>query len=282
VADGVLGLLLAYRGEQRPAIRLLNKSSDAARRMGIIPMDFFNQLGLAVVAETAGRFEDAETHLLRLLETWRSTDDRHDAIPGLSHAVAFFPERSRPNDAAAAAEALDRIAASTINPEATGAAMAARGELRWLEGKAGLAVRDFQKAFDEYERRDLSIERIRVRLRLGMALQQTGNDVDGREMLLDARTRARRLGARPLAAKLDLILQSHSDTGVTATESWDLLSARQREVARHVAQGLTNKEIAARLGLSVRTVDMHVAHILERLDCRSRSQVAARVTSALA
>lgn len=39
-----------------------------------------------------------------------------------------------------------------------------------------------------------------------------------------------------------------------------------------VAEGLTNKEIAHKLYLSARTVDMHVANILDRLDCRSRSE----------
>jgi DNA-binding NarL/FixJ family response regulator len=50
------------------------------------------------------------------------------------------------------------------------------------------------------------------------------------------------------------------------------LTRRQLEVARLIADGLTNKEIAHKLYLSTRTVDMHVANILDRLDCRSRSE----------
>lgn len=45
---------------------------------------------------------------------------------------------------------------------------------------------------------------------------------------------------------------------------------------------MTNKEIAARLGLSVRTVDMHVAHVLRRLDCRTRAEAAAKISAMLA
>ena len=52
------------------------------------------------------------------------------------------------------------------------------------------------------------------------------------------------------------------------------LSRREREVAQLVAQGLSNREIAARLYLSERTVDNHVHHILDKLGVDSRVQVA--------
>jgi len=52
------------------------------------------------------------------------------------------------------------------------------------------------------------------------------------------------------------------------------LTARELEVAALVARGSTNREIAARLGVSPRTVDVHVEHILAKLDAKSRSQIA--------
>jgi DNA-binding NarL/FixJ family response regulator len=52
------------------------------------------------------------------------------------------------------------------------------------------------------------------------------------------------------------------------------LTAREQEVARLVAEGLTNKEIAARLQLSVRTVESHVRHVLARLGFANRTQLA--------
>ena len=58
-------------------------------------------------------------------------------------------------------------------------------------------------------------------------------------------------------------------------ERWDLLTAREREVAALIAGGLTNKDIAARLVVSKRTVDAHVEHILGKLAFSSRLQVAA-------
>lgn len=56
------------------------------------------------------------------------------------------------------------------------------------------------------------------------------------------------------------------------------LSPRERDIAQCVADGLTNKEIADRLVLSVRTVEGHVAHVLRKLGLARRHQVAAALT----
>jgi non-specific serine/threonine protein kinase len=55
----------------------------------------------------------------------------------------------------------------------------------------------------------------------------------------------------------------------------DLLTAREREVAALVAQGLTNRQIAAKLVVTERTAETHVQNILNKLGFTSRAQVAA-------
>jgi DNA-binding NarL/FixJ family response regulator len=60
----------------------------------------------------------------------------------------------------------------------------------------------------------------------------------------------------------------------------DRLRPREREVATLVAEGLTNAEIAARLGISPGTVGRHLANIYERLDIHSRAALAALATAA--
>jgi DNA-binding NarL/FixJ family response regulator len=54
------------------------------------------------------------------------------------------------------------------------------------------------------------------------------------------------------------------------------LTERQTDVLRLLAEGLTNAEIAARLILSVRTVDTHVGAILTKLDAKTRREAATR------
>ncbi len=52
----------------------------------------------------------------------------------------------------------------------------------------------------------------------------------------------------------------------------DILTAREIEVLRHVALGLSNKEIAAALSVREETVKTHVTHVLAKLDVANRSQ----------
>jgi DNA-binding NarL/FixJ family response regulator len=60
----------------------------------------------------------------------------------------------------------------------------------------------------------------------------------------------------------------------------DALSVREREIARLVADGLTNREIAARLFLSAKTVEAHLARMFAKLGVRSRVGVAQRLSGA--
>src|ERR671919_248288 len=62
----------------------------------------------------------------------------------------------------------------------------------------------------------------------------------------------------------------------TATQFGKLLhlTHREQEIAALVAQGLTNREIAQRLGLSVFTVKSYVSNILRKLELKNRSQIA--------
>jgi DNA-binding CsgD family transcriptional regulator len=60
-----------------------------------------------------------------------------------------------------------------------------------------------------------------------------------------------------------------------AEQPWHPLTARQYTVATLVASGLTNREIAARLFLSPKTVSAHVEHILAKLGAARRTEIAA-------
>jgi non-specific serine/threonine protein kinase len=64
----------------------------------------------------------------------------------------------------------------------------------------------------------------------------------------------------------------------TRREAFSPLTRREHDIALLVAQGLSNKEIAASLVIAQRTAEGHVEHILSKLGFRSRAQVAAWVT----
>jgi DNA-binding NarL/FixJ family response regulator len=62
-------------------------------------------------------------------------------------------------------------------------------------------------------------------------------------------------------------------TPVEVDPELDQLTAREREVLRHIARGYLYKEIAARLGISTKTVEAHVSAVLRKLQLSSRHEL---------
>lgn len=89
----------------------------------------------------------------------------------------------------------------------------------------------------------------------------------------EAKAIADRLGMPFVAARAGAVLSTLDDISESP------LSRREQEVARLVAEGLTNVQIAERLFISQRTAQNHVQHILNKLGYDSRTQIAVWVTS---
>jgi len=101
---------------------------------------------------------------------------------------------------------------------------------------------------------------------------------------LAALTRLDELGARPAAARVRRDLRRSGVTVIprgpkpTTRENPAGLTDRQVEILRMLADGATNAEIAARLVLSVCTVDHHVSAVLQKLGVPGRREAIAAVT----
>ena len=130
-----------------------------------------------------------------------------------------------------------------------------------------------ERAIDLHAEIELPHDRAELLVSAAAAARAAGRDERAREWLGEARLYARRLGARPLqaAAERELAELGGGGAGRGAAAG---LTPRQLQIIRRVAEGRTNREIAAELYLSVRTVDMHVRHSLIALGCRSRIDAA--------
>ncbi len=69
--------------------------------------------------------------------------------------------------------------------------------------------------------------------------------------------------------------ESHNDREAADPAVDDLLSQREQDVLVHIAQGLSNTEIAERLFISAATVKTHISHVLTKVDLRNRAQAVA-------
>lgn len=118
--------------------------------------------------------------------------------------------------------------------------------------------------------------------RLGSCQVAGGKTDQGAETLTDVQHRLAELGARWDA---DRVARRLRQLGVEVARVWrggrrgygDQLSPRELEVARLVAQGMTNRQVATALFLSPRTVDRHLGAVMRKLDVHSRTAVAVAV-----
>ncbi len=97
----------------------------------------------------------------------------------------------------------------------------------------------------------------------------------------DLLSAVRRVGTGEIACPqrlTALLLNRFADrsTGRTTWAGISLLTTREREVAKLLADGMSNKLIARRLNCALPTVKNHVHSILDKWDCRSRGEAAAR------
>ena len=110
-----------------------------------------------------------------------------------------------------------------------------------------------------------------------------GRDQEARLQLSAAQDHYTRLGAAWDAARADSRLRAHGiRRGVHGERKrpkagWAALTDTEQAVAAHLAEGLSNPDIASRMFVSRRTVQFHVSNILAKLGLSSRVELAAFV-----
>ncbi len=105
----------------------------------------------------------------------------------------------------------------------------------------------------------------------GAHLRRIKRTTDARQQLAGAAEIFHRLGATPWAVRADGELRATGITVSKADSGLASLTPQQRQIALLAAAGHTNKEIAARLFLSPRTVSTHLYQVFPKLGITSRA-----------
>jgi len=224
---------------------------------------------------SAGDLDAARRHLAEALDIARSLNARDSAVIGTFNlGLAEYLGGSPGAAGALFAESLDLARRMGMKRHTAyaliGLALAGRGgaDPGWsarLHGAADQALADLGHALQPLEARLADLDRQRLRTVMGDgafdAEYASGRTLDLAQVLAE-------LGPQDVAAGQP---QDAAASGADVA----LLTPRELDVLKLVAQGLSNPDIARRLVLSEHTVHRHLANILRKLGLSSRAAAAA-------
>ncbi|MBB2746991.1 UNVERIFIED_ORG: DNA-binding CsgD family transcriptional regulator [Microbispora rosea subsp. rosea] len=272
----VLGLLALATGEWEEAVRQFHRAGLDAPEARNVPVVTAAAGGLVDLHLARGAGDEAVAEAERAVARLRRKGVWVWGAGLVPSAVAAFARAGRMETAAELVDEYAAGIAGRVAPAAHAALDAARGALAAAEPRHADAAAFFARAREAYAAlpqpyaaaRSAEGE-ARSRLALGDGVAAAG--------YREAAESYARLGATHDAARCRRVLR---DIGVDVPlprggrRGAGALSQREREVARLVALGRTNREIADVLFLSTRTVETHVATVLRKLGVRSRTQIA--------
>jgi DNA-binding CsgD family transcriptional regulator len=223
------------------------------------------ELGLGRIPEAIEALQVTERLEMRL----KTQPALLQSAPDLIEA---YVRAGRREDAAAV---LSRF---TAEAERTGSRWARATSARaraLLSADADMRAR-FDEALALHADLPMPFERARTLLALGERLRRAKQRAEAREPLTAALDVFERLGARPWAerARAELRATGGQASGRRAQAAAEQLTPHELQIAVLVSQGMTNREAAAALFLSPKTIEYHLGQIYRKLDVRGRSQLA--------
>ncbi len=261
----LLALIAALRGAEDECRSLAAESRELASARGLGVVAEFEHWALALLELGLGRAEDALRRCRDISTTpvvfWAGLDRIEAAI------------RSGEQETARAwLDVFEAWADSCAAAWARAVALHCRALLAEDDGDA---ERLFLAALNEHAEAARPFERARTELVFGEFLRRTRRRVEAREHLRAALDGFEGLGASAWAERARVELRASGQTARKRDASTrDELTAQELQIARFVAEGLTNREVAAQLFLSPRTIDFHLRNVYKKLGITSRTALA--------
>ena len=318
VALGALAFLHFHGGDLRLAHAAATEASEVAETLELRSLDALNRTALGFAAGSLGNLVEARSHLdcaLALahefgigsavtMAGWArgqvelSVGAYDDAIAELERAgqwslesgleepgVAWWAQDlaeayirvDRSSDSEATLAILERQADRTGRPLAHAGAARCRGLLAGDEE----FEHHFQRALTYHEHVACPLEHARTELCFGERLRRARRRIDARAPLRRALATFERIGAEPWAEQARRELRATGERARRRVpEAMHQLTPQEVQVAAQVAGGATNREAAAALFVSPKTIEAHLARVYRKLGIRSRTELARRLREA--
>jgi DNA-binding CsgD family transcriptional regulator len=276
-AQVAIGYVAFGRGNIQDARSLLQAAVASGDRSGAIDLRLPAMWGLAeadlVDRSATAAIERCEAGFMIAAEV----GERALLVPFVVTGVRAALAAARPADAE---RWLDRVAAYLGDHTAISAPAVAhaRGLVSLSAGATGIARAALEGAVRGWDELGRIWEATWARLDLASVDLRSSRFAEAASLLADARATAGGLASAPLLDRVDELTRIARGRG-SVDEAWRPLTSREFEVAKLIADGMTNAEIAGELGIAPKTASAHVEHILAKLGVMRRAEIATWVAT---
>jgi DNA-binding CsgD family transcriptional regulator len=259
-------ILAAWRGDETQASVLIEATSEESARRGWTS----NNYARAVLSNGLGRHDVASDAAWEAMEsdpigygTW--------LLPELAEAASRTGDRARLEFAL---EWISERASVTQSDWLSGI----EARVRALGSEGEVADSRYRESIERLSHSRVRIELARSHLLYGEWLRRERRRVDAREHLRPALELFTDMGANAFAQRAERELLATGEHARKRTvETLGDLTPQEAQISRLVAQGQTNREIAAQLFISPSTVEYHLRKVFRKLGVKSRTQLAHRL-----
>jgi DNA-binding NarL/FixJ family response regulator len=261
----LLALLAALRGAE-----------DECRSLAAEARELASALGLGNVAAMADwALSVLELGLGQAQEALRRARDISDALVVVWSALDRIEAAIRAGERDTACQWLASFEPWAESSEAAWARAVALHCRALLAEDESEADRLFQAALEAHANAGRPFVRARTEIAYGELLRRHRHRVEAREHLRAALDTFETLGAELWAERARVELRGSGETARRREPSTrGELTSQELQIARFVSEGLSNREVAAQLFLSPRTVEFHLRNVFRKLGITSRTQLA--------
>lgn len=274
--EGFRAWTLAATGRRAECVELAERSLRSTEPLQLRFLSQWAHAAIGLAALTDGDAESAAAAYDRIAMMWIQGDVHEpNLLWWQGDHIEALVLADRRGDAEVALRRLVADAELTGRPHAH--AMAARGRALLAAGEPE-RLHHLDEAVDRLRAGTAPFDLARCLLARGECRGRAGDTAGGATDLAEAHERFDRLGAHPWS---DRASASRNETGSTPPGLADVLTEAELRVALTIAAGAQNREAAAQLYVSTKTVEYHLSNIYRKLEIRSRVDLA-RVVSDVA